>query len=176
MTNTSFFYGDDRPDDMVPGDYLKTIMNTFKETSSTSFKVQRLQNGLATNSVAEEWFDGLDAATKGDWDLVEVAFKVRWPRQVLVAQTTEQRRQRLRSERLTKEDIGVMVFSNGADRSGPLGKQDTVPRCVGRGSDGGVDPFSEGEHAPAHEEAREGFVRFMAEILHGGEGNQRRGD
>ena len=118
MTNTSFFYGDDRPDDMVPGDCLKTIMNTFKETSSTSFKVQRLQNRLATNSVAEEWFDGLDGATKGDWDLVEAVFKVRWPRQVLVAQTTEQRRQRLRSERLTKEDIGVMVFSNGAEMTG----------------------------------------------------------
>jgi hypothetical protein len=118
MTNTSFFYGDDRPDDMVPGDYLKTIMNTFKENSSTSFKVQRLQNGLATNSVAVEWFDGLTGATKANWDLVETAFKTRWPRQVLVAQTTEQRRQRLRSERLKKEDIGVMVFSNGVEMTG----------------------------------------------------------
>jgi hypothetical protein len=118
MTNTSFFYGDNRPDDMVPGDYLKTIMNTFKETSSTSFKVQRLQNGLATNSVAEEWFDGLSGPTKANWNLVETAFKTRWPRQVLIAQTTEQRRQRLRLERLKKEDIGVMVFSNGVEMTG----------------------------------------------------------
>jgi hypothetical protein len=118
MTNPSFFYGDDRPDDMVPGDYLKTVMNTFKETSSNSFRVQRLQNGLATNSVAEEWFDGLNAVMKIDWDLVEAAFKIRWPRQVLVAQTTEQRRQRLRSEKLKKEDIGAMVFSNGVEMTG----------------------------------------------------------
>jgi hypothetical protein len=118
MTNTSFFYGDDCPDNMVPGDYLKTIMNTFKETSSTSFKVQRLKNGLATNSVAKEWFDGLNGATKANWDLVETAFKMRWPRQVLVAQTTEQRHQCLNLERLKKEDIGVMVFLNGMEMMG----------------------------------------------------------
>ena len=118
MTNMSFFYSDDRPDDMVPGNYLKMIMNTFKETSSTSFKVQRLQNGLATNSVAEEWFDRLDGATKADWDLMETAFKMRWPRQVLIAQTTEQRLQRLCSERLKMEDIGVMVFLNGVEMTG----------------------------------------------------------
>jgi hypothetical protein len=118
MTNPTFFYGDDHPDDMVPGDYLKTVMNTFKETSSNSFRVQRLRNGLATNSVAEEWFDRLDPATKVDWDLVEAAFRIIWPRQVLVAQTTKQRRQRLRSEKLKKEAIGVTVFSNGVEMTG----------------------------------------------------------
>jgi hypothetical protein len=118
MTNPLFFYSDNRPDDMVPGDYLKMIMNMFKETSSDSFRVQRLQNGLATNSVAEEWFDGLDPATRVNWNLVEAAFKMRWPRQVLVDQTTKQRRQHLCSEKLKKDDIGVMVFSNGVEMTG----------------------------------------------------------
>jgi hypothetical protein len=103
---------------MVPGDYLKAIMNMFKETSLTSFKVQRLQNGLVMNLVAEEWFDELNGTTKADWDLVETAFKMRWPRQVLVAQTTEQRQQCLHSERLKKEDIGMMAFLNGVETTG----------------------------------------------------------
>ena len=78
--NTSFFYGDDHTDNMVPGDYLKAITNTFKETSLAAFKVHRLQNGMAMNSVTEEWFDGLDGATKADWDPVDAAFKIKWPR------------------------------------------------------------------------------------------------
>jgi hypothetical protein len=118
MMSPLFFYSDDHPDDMVPGDYLKTIMNTFKETSSDSFQVQRLQNGLAMNSVAEEWFDRLNPATKVDWNLVEAAFKMRWPRQVLIVQMTKQRQQCLHSEKLKKEDIMVMAFSNGMEMTG----------------------------------------------------------
>jgi hypothetical protein len=84
---------------------------------SRTFKVQRLENGLATNSIAEQWFDNLPAATKLNWDLVEAAFKVRWPKEVLVAETTEKRRQKLRSEKLLKEDIGMTVTANGVEMS-----------------------------------------------------------
>ncbi|KIM72080.1 hypothetical protein PILCRDRAFT_93603 [Piloderma croceum F 1598] len=118
MPQPIFFYGDGRSDDLVPGNYLKTIINTFKETSATSFKVQRLENGLATNSVAEQWFDNLPALTKLDWDLVEAAFKVCWPKEVLVVEMTEKRRRKLRSEKLLKVDIGATVMANGVEMSG----------------------------------------------------------
>ena len=118
MPQPIFSYGDGRSDDLVPGDYLKTIVNTFKETLATSFKVQLLENGLATNSVAEQWFDNLPAPTILDWDLVEAAFKIRWPKEVLVAETTENRRWKLRGEKLVKEDIGSTVMANGVEMSG----------------------------------------------------------
>jgi hypothetical protein len=118
MPQPTFFYGDGRSDDLVPGDFIKTIINTFKETSMDSFKVQRLQNGLATNSVAEQWFDDLPPATRADWDLVEAQFKLRWPKEVLVAETIEKRRRKLRNEKLLKDDIGVMVMANGVEMSG----------------------------------------------------------
>ena len=51
MPQPIFFYGAGHSDDLVPGDYLKTIVNMFKETSATFFKVQWLENGLTTNSV-----------------------------------------------------------------------------------------------------------------------------
>jgi hypothetical protein len=118
MPQPTFFYGDGRSDDLVPEDYIKTIINAFKEASTDSFKVQRLQNGLATNSVAEQWFDDLPLATRGDWDLVEAQFKVRWLKEVLVAETIEKRRWKLRNEKLLKNDIGVAVMANGVEMSG----------------------------------------------------------
>jgi hypothetical protein len=55
---------------------------------------------------------------KADWDLVEAAFKVHWPKEVLVAETTKKRRRKLRSEKLLKVDIGVTVMANGVEMSG----------------------------------------------------------
>ena len=73
--------------------------------------MQQLENGLATNSVAKQWFDNLPAPTKLDWDLVEAAFKVCWPKEVLVGETTEERRRKLRGEKLLKADIRVTVMA-----------------------------------------------------------------
>jgi hypothetical protein len=51
--------------------------------------VQRLGNGLATNSVVEQWFKDLPPATKADWELVEAAFKVCWPKEIPITEMTE---------------------------------------------------------------------------------------
>lgn len=118
MAPATFFWGDNRADDPVPGNFLKLINSGFKESSSDTFKAKQLENGLATNSVAELWFDTLDAATKADWDRLEIAFKARWPKEVIVPPTVEQRRSRLRAEKLAKEDIGVIVMANGVEMSG----------------------------------------------------------
>ena len=118
MAPAIFFWGDNRADDPVPGNFLKLINSGFKESSSDVFKAKQLENGFATNSVAELWFDALDAATKADWDLLEAAFKARWPKEVIVPPTVEQRRSRLRAEKLAKEDIGVIVMANGVEMTG----------------------------------------------------------
>ena len=54
---------------------------------------------------------------KLDWDLVEVAFKTCWPKVVLVAETTEKRRRKLRNEKLLKADICAMMMANGMEMS-----------------------------------------------------------
>ena len=118
MAPAIFFWGDNRADDPVPGNFLKLINSGFKESSSNTFKAKQLENGFATNSVAEQWFDALGAATKADWDLLEATFKVRWPKEVIVPPTVEQRRSRLRAEKLAKEDIGVIVMANGVEMTG----------------------------------------------------------
>ena len=94
-------------------------MNTFKEKSTDSFKVMKLETCLASGSAAEEWFDSLAVqAIKADWSHVEAQFKVRWPKEARVVQTKEQRRSKLKSEKLLKEEIGVDVMHNGVEMSG----------------------------------------------------------
>ncbi|KAF7371818.1 hypothetical protein MVEN_00038500 [Mycena venus] len=115
---SDFFWGDGRDADMVPGDYLKLTMNKFKEASSDDFKAERLSNGFATNSKAELWYKGLDAATIGDWKLLKAAFLKQWPRETVPALSVEQHRARLRAEKLRKEDIGKVVYVKGIDMTG----------------------------------------------------------
>ena len=55
---------------------------------------------------------------KLDWDLVKAAFKMCWPKEVLVAEMTEKRRRKLRDEKLLKADIGATVMANGVEMSG----------------------------------------------------------
>ena len=118
MPPSAFFWGDNRTDDPVPGNFLKSISSGFKENSSDAFKAKQLENGFATNSVAETWFKSLPPATQKDWDRLEAAFKLRWPKEVVVAITVEQRRTRLRAEKLAKEDVGVLVTVNGVEMTG----------------------------------------------------------
>ncbi|KAJ7827223.1 hypothetical protein B0H14DRAFT_2595374 [Mycena olivaceomarginata] len=115
---SDFFYGDNRDDDPVPGDYLKSTMNKFKEASSNEFKCERLANGFATGSFAEKWYDKLDANIKDDWKLLKAAFLMQWPPETVPELSTEQHRARLRAERLKKEDIGKVVIVRGMETTG----------------------------------------------------------
>jgi hypothetical protein len=118
MAPAIFFWGDNRADDPVPGNFLKLISSGFKESSSDTFKAKQLENGFATNSVAELWFDALDPPLKADWNLLEAEFKARWPKEVIVPPTVEQRHAWLRAEKLVKEDIRVIVMANGVEMTG----------------------------------------------------------
>lgn len=115
---SDFFYGDNRDDDPVPGDYLKSTMNKFKEASSNEFKCERLANGFATGSFAEKWYDKLDANIKDNWKLLKAAFLMQWPPETVPELSTEQHRARLRAERLKKEDIGKVVIVRGMETTG----------------------------------------------------------
>ncbi|KAJ7216588.1 hypothetical protein GGX14DRAFT_562151 [Mycena pura] len=115
---SDFFYGDNREDDPVPGDYLKSTMNKFKEASSDDFKCERLANGFATGSFAEKWYDKLDVATQGNWKKLKAAFLTQWPAETVPELSTEQHRARLRAEKLRKEDIGKVVLVRGMETTG----------------------------------------------------------
>jgi hypothetical protein len=119
MSTEKFFYGNACAGNWVPGNYLKTVVNAFKEMSTDSFKVMKLKTHLTSGSATEEWFDSPAVqAVKADWGLVESQFKVRWPKEAQVVQTKEQRCSKLKSEKLLKEEIGMDVMHNGVEMSG----------------------------------------------------------
>ncbi|KAJ7619673.1 hypothetical protein FB45DRAFT_840119, partial [Roridomyces roridus] len=115
---SEFFYGDNRDDDPVPGDYLKSTMNRFKEASSDAFKCERLANGFATGSFAEKWYDKLDPGTQDDWKKLKAAFLKQWPPETVPELSIEQYRARLRGEKLKKEEIGKVVIVRGMETTG----------------------------------------------------------
>ncbi|KAJ7319257.1 hypothetical protein DFH08DRAFT_819204 [Mycena albidolilacea] len=115
---SEFFYGDNRAEDLVPGDYLKSTMNKFKEASSDNFKCDRLANGFATGSKAEKWYNALQPETQSDWKLLKAAFVLKWPPEVVPEVSTEQHRSRLRAEKLKREDIGRVVYVRGLETTG----------------------------------------------------------
>ena len=53
-----------------------------------------------------------------NWDLVKAAFKVCWPKEVLIVETMEKGRQKLRGEKLSKGDIKATVMANRVEMSG----------------------------------------------------------
>ena len=114
--SNQFFWGDAREGDWVPLDFLKSIQQTFKENQSDAFKKEKLANCLATNSIAEEWYDALGAKAK-TWNDLVVEFKKKWPKEKVVAVTVEQRRHELRKEVLKEEDMEQRVTVNGVEMS-----------------------------------------------------------
>ena len=99
-----FFWGNACEGDWVPLDFLKSIQQTFKENQSDTFKKEKLANCLATNSIAEEWYEAIrNKATT--WNNLIWEFKKRWPKEKVVAVTIEQRRHELRKEVLKEENM-----------------------------------------------------------------------
>ena len=115
--SNQFFWGNACEGDWVPLDFLKSIQQTFKENQSDTFKKEKLANCLATNSIAEEWYEAIrNKATT--WNNLIWEFKKRWPKEKVVAVTIEQRRHELRKEVLKEEDMEWRVTVNGVEMLG----------------------------------------------------------
>jgi hypothetical protein len=118
MALAIFLRGNNHADNPVPGNFLKLINSGFKESSSDTFKAKQLENGFATNLVAELWFDTLNAPTKAYWGLLKAPFKGRRPKEVILPLTVNQGSPRLQAEKLAKEDIRVIVMANRVEMTG----------------------------------------------------------
>ena len=134
--SNQFFWGDAREGDWVPLDFLKSIQQTFKENQSDAFKKEKLANCLATNSIAEEWYDALGAKAK-TWNDLVVEFKKKWPKEKVVAVTVEQRRHELRKEVLKEEDMEQRVTMNGVEMSGRAAWASKIARLAALANDSG---------------------------------------
>jgi hypothetical protein len=73
---------------------------------SDAHKQKQFVYFLHSESVADDWFNALDAATRADWDLIEAAFHVRWPKLAVVKKTSTEYEEDLLGLRLKDEELG----------------------------------------------------------------------
>ena len=97
------FHGDRK--DENPENFLRSFHRCMGVASDDARK-QQFRNFLEADSAADEWFDGLDAAEKKDWNAIEAAFRKRWPRKKTAKKTVEEYEQEITSLPLKMEDLG----------------------------------------------------------------------
>jgi hypothetical protein len=125
------FSGDDDTAEK-PGTWLKRLERTWTPTTTDATKIHDFSLSLDADSVAELWWDNLDAADKANWTTVKAAFRKEWPPARILDVSATTRRDILMSMKLTDEDVGKMegegrkkdyTHAIWADKAEPLWKQ-----------------------------------------------------
>lgn len=73
---------------------------------SDAHKQKQFVYFLHSESVADDWFNALDAATQADWDLIEAAFHVWWPKLAVVKKASTEYEEDLLGLRLKDKELG----------------------------------------------------------------------
>ncbi|KIK04872.1 hypothetical protein K443DRAFT_4233 [Laccaria amethystina LaAM-08-1] len=109
------FTGDD-DDEIDPRDFLKRVQRHLMTTTwDDEEKVLYFETWLKSGSMAEQWFRSLDAAKKGTWKELCVAFKERWPERPIVQKSTAEKQAELEGEKITEAELGTKVKVNGVE-------------------------------------------------------------
>jgi hypothetical protein len=128
-----FFSGD--PDDdkaEKPGSWLKCLEQTWKSTTPNADKIHDFETSLDADSIAETWWNKLDAGQKNAWNDVKAAFHAEWPPANQIEILSVARRATMMSYKLPEESIGKMegegrkrnyTHSLWADKVEPLWRQ-----------------------------------------------------
>ena len=82
--------------------YTPDRSKAFAHQFSLVFNIDNIFNSilnhLVTNSEPEVWYYGLNAATRTDWKLFEMAFEANWPREMVATVTLAEKRAKLMKE------------------------------------------------------------------------------
>ena len=79
-------------------DQSKAFTHRFSLVFNIDNIFNSILNHLVTNSELEVWYYGLNAATRTDWKLFEMAFKANWPRETVATVTLAEKRAKLMKE------------------------------------------------------------------------------
>lgn len=132
LPNDFPFFSGEETDTEKPGSWLKRLERTWTPTTSDATKIHDFETSLDADSVAEAWWDALDAAHKGTWADVRAAFKTEWPASKILDVSAATRRDIMMSYKVLEEDLGKMegegrrkdyTHALWADKIEPLWKQ-----------------------------------------------------
>ncbi|KAF9232043.1 hypothetical protein BU15DRAFT_81671 [Melanogaster broomeanus] len=102
------FYGDysngEEPSDWFPQFYL-----SLPVTWTDRQIIKRFEMQLAPGKLAEIWFKSLTPSETATFEALKTAFYARWPVPKTAVYTAAQRRERIRTQVLRKEEIGTWV-------------------------------------------------------------------
>ncbi|KAK7020246.1 hypothetical protein VNI00_017777 [Paramarasmius palmivorus] len=108
------FWGDGRASESPP-DFLRSFLRTRNASETDDVRIRSLRNFLKHGSPADEWFKGLDAEVKKDWDRFEEEFEKRWPEIAGVKKEKSEYEDELLALRLKEEELGKKVERHGVD-------------------------------------------------------------
>ena len=97
------FHGD--KEDENPEDFLRSFFRRMGTADSATRK-QQFKYFLQADSAADEWFEELAPEDKKDWEAIESAFNIRWPRRKAAKKTTEEYEEEITGLKLKTEDLG----------------------------------------------------------------------
>ena len=121
------FHGD--KDDENPEDFLRSFFRRMG-TASDDVRKQQFRYFLQADSTADEWFDGLTAAEKKDWNNIEEAFNKRWPRRKVVKKTKEEYEEEITGTKLQTEDLGKKEKTAGRETYSHIAWADKMETIV----------------------------------------------
>ena len=106
------FHGD--KEDENPEDFLRLFFRRMG-TATDELKKKQFKYYLQADSAADEWFEGLPAGDKKDWNSIEDAFNKRWPRKKAAKKTTEEYEEEITGLKLKTEDLGKKEKTAGRE-------------------------------------------------------------
>ncbi|KAJ7928691.1 hypothetical protein B0H13DRAFT_1860265 [Mycena leptocephala] len=105
MSTLEPFNGDGTSDDITPQDFLRRFLREMGDKKD-EVKVKQFKNYLRAGGEADLWYKGLSAAVRGDWDLTEAAFELKWPETVVVQKAQTDYELELAETVLLAKDLG----------------------------------------------------------------------
>jgi hypothetical protein len=130
--NVNPFWGDDEHPEESPQDFLKAMQRWgLNKTNATN--AQKLENfglNLKSNAAAEQWFDALPAEDTDTWEHLVRAFKRKWPSKTPTVKTVEEKQAALEQTRISEEEVGKRVTTNGVEELAHVVWADKIERLA----------------------------------------------
>lgn len=132
LPNDFPFFSGEETDKEKPGSWLKCLERTWTTGTNNAMKIHDFAASLDVDSVAELWWDNLDATRKTTWADVKQEFKMEWPLSHVQDISAATRCDIMMSLKVKEEDLGKMegegrrkdyTHAIWADKVEPLWKQ-----------------------------------------------------
>ncbi|KAJ7606290.1 hypothetical protein DFH06DRAFT_1019452 [Mycena polygramma] len=89
--------------------FLRAFHRDVKVTTSSADKAKAFRMYLVPGSEADQWYEGLPAATRADMDKIDTAIDVQYPAEVSVQPTEAEYATEILQARLSMEELGTKV-------------------------------------------------------------------